>query len=196
MTDSNKIAIPLSRAKLTRLVILSILFLAAGLWIIISNPQISNPFFNHPVVKIIASCASVMMGLSGIYIFAKKLFDKKPGLILSEEGIYDNTSAFKFGFIPWTDIAEIYEKKVQGAVASKQYFVTIGLNDPDKYISGVTNTIKRKLLIANSKHYGSPVHLSTNGLKIDHKDLLKLVNEYFEKCKNATGKKLPAITTG
>ena len=155
---------------------------------IISNPQTSNPIFNNPIVKAIGSYGSTIMGLLGIYFFTKKLFDKNPGLTLNEQGIYDNTSAFKFGLIPWSDISEIYEKTVQASMASKQYFVTIGLTNPDKYISRETNTLKRKLLQANSKSYGSPIHISTNGLMTNHKDLLKLINEYFEKYKSASWK--------
>jgi len=186
MTDNNRIEISLSKAKLTKLLIFSVLFLLGGLWMIISNPQTSNPVFNNPVLKTIAFYGSTIMGLFGIYFFTKKLFDKEPGLILSEQGICDNTSTFKFGLIPWSDISEIYEKTIQASIASKQYFITIQLINPDKYISRETNFLKRKLLIANSKSYGSPIHISTNGLKTNHKDLLKLVNEYFEKYKSAS----------
>lgn len=152
---------------------------------IITSPQTSNSLFNNPILKAIASYGSVIMGLLGLYFFTKKMFDKKPGLILNEQGIFDNTSAFKFGFIPWSDISEVYERSIQASFASKQYFVTIGLVNPEKYISRETSVLKRKLLIANSKSYGSPIHISTNGLKANHKDLLKLMTEYFEKYKQA-----------
>jgi len=181
MTD--RIEIPLSRVKLIKLLIFCILFLILGLWMIISDPQTSNPVFNNPVLKIIASYGSILMGLLGIYFFTKKLFDKEPGLVLSEQGIYDNTSAFKFGLIPWSDISEIYERTVQASVASKQYFVGVAVTDPNKYISREKNALKRKLLAANSDRYGSIVLISTNGLKTNHKDLLKLMKEYFERYK-------------
>lgn len=184
MTETIKIEIPLSKTKLTKLLFFCICFLTAGLWMIITNPQTSNPIFNNPILKAIASYGSTLMGLLGIYFFTKKLFDKRPGLVLDNQGIYDNTSAFKFGLIPWSDISEIYEKTIQASIASRQHFVTIGLINPDKYITRETNTLKRKLLIANSKSYGSPIHISTNGLQTNHKDLLKLVNEYFEKYKS------------
>ena len=185
MTESKKIDIPSSKAKLAKLIIFSILFLIGGLWMIITNPQTSNSVFNNPILKAIASYGSAIMGLFGIYFFTKKVFDKKPGLILNEQGVYDNTSAFKFGFIPWSDISEVYERSIQTSFVPKQYFVTIGLVNPEKYILRETNVLKRKLLIANSKSYGSPIHISTNGLKTNHKDLLKLITEYFDKYKQA-----------
>ena len=183
MTENNRIEIPLSKAKLTKHLVFSIIFAIAGLWMIISNPQTSNPVFNNPIIKIVAAYGATIMGGLGIYYYTKKLFDKKPGLILSAEGIYENTTAFKFGLIPWTDISDIYERSVQASIASKQHFVTVGLLNPDKYISSATNLLKRKLLAANAKSYGSPIHISANGLKIKHKDLLKLAKEYFDKYK-------------
>lgn len=183
MTTDNKTAIPFSRTKLTKLLFFSILFLAGGLWMIITNPQTSNPVFNNPVVKAIAAYGATIMGLLGIYFFAGKLFNKAPGLILSEEGIYDNSGALSFGLIPWSDISQISERTIQASIASKQHFVTIELLDPDKYISAETNILKKRILKVNAKSYGTPINISTNGLKTNHKDLLNLVNAYFEKYK-------------
>ena len=183
MTENNKIEIVLSKSKLTKLLIFSILFLCGGLWMILTHPQISNPIFNNPIVKAIGSYGATIMGLLGIYFFSKKLFDKKPGLIIDKNGIYDNTSAFNFGLIPWSDISQIYERTVQASIASKQRFVTIGLTNPDKYISREKNFLKRKLLTANASSYGSPIHISTNGLKINHSDLLRILNEEYVKFK-------------
>ncbi|MEO6734093.1 MAG: STM3941 family protein [Ferruginibacter sp.] len=183
MTENNKIEIELSKSKLTKLLIYSILFLIAGLWMIIKNPHTNNALFNNPVFKAIASYGGTFMGAIGIYFFTKKLFDKKPGLVIDKDGIYDNTSAFDFGLIPWNDISQIYERTVRASITSKQYFVTIELIDPEQYILRETNLLKRKLLIANANSYGSPIHISTNGLKINHTEILNLLNEYFEKYK-------------
>jgi hypothetical protein len=183
MAGDTKVEIALSRTKLAKLLLFSIIFLAIGLWMVITDPQTSNPVFNNPLVKIFASYGSTLMGALGIYYFTQKLFDKGPGLVIDEEGIYDNTSAFKFGLIPWSDISEIFERSIQASITSKQHFVTIGLVDPDKYISREKNTLKRKLLETSAKSYGSPIHISTNGLKTNHHDLFKLISEHFEKYK-------------
>lgn len=185
MTENKRIEIPLSKAKLMKLLFFSVLFLIAGLWMIIANPQISNPVFNNFIIKSLASLGGTILGMFGIYFCSRKLFDKKPGLVLSEQGIYDNTSAFKFGLIPWSDISKIYERSIQASIASKQHFVTIGLIDPDKYILRETNIIKKRLLKINARSYGSPIHISTNGLKTNHKELLNLIASYFEKYRHA-----------
>ncbi len=184
MADNTKIEIPLSRTKLAKLLFFSILFLIGGFWMVITDPQTSNPLFNNPLIKMLASYGSIIMGAIGTYYFTRKLFDKTPGLVIDKLGIYDNTTAFKFGLIPWADISQIYERSIQVSIASKQYFVTIVLIDPEKYIQKETNTLKRKLLTANANSYGSPIHISTNGLKTNHSDLIKLLTGHFEKYKN------------
>jgi hypothetical protein len=45
MTENNRIEIPLSKAKLTKHLVFSILFAIAGLWMIISNPSDKQPCF-------------------------------------------------------------------------------------------------------------------------------------------------------
>jgi len=180
MTDNKRVEIPLSKKKLTKLLIFSFLFVVVGLWMIITNPQTSNPLFNNVIVKTLASYGSTLMGLLGIYFFTKKLFDKKHGLVVDEQGIYDNSTSFKFGLISWADISEINERSIRASIASKQNFITIKLVDPNKYISREANTLKRTLLNANSKRYGSPIHISTNALETNHKELLKIMLEHFE----------------
>lgn len=184
MTDNNNIEIPLSNIKLLKLLLFSFLFLIVGIWMIVTNPQIGNPVFNNTLLKMAAAGLSVLLGLAGLFFFIKKLLDKKPGLIINESGIYDNTSVFKFGLIPWSDISQIYDHEVKVSASSTQRFITIGLTDPDKYISRETGSIKRKMMEANAKNFNSPVHISTNALKIDHKELVEIINTCFKKYKH------------
>lgn len=181
MELANRTEILVSKGKMTKLLVYCVLFVLAGLWIVIANPQVSNSLVNNTVFKTIIGLSSILMGGLGIYFFVKKMFDKEPGIIFNEEGIIVNATVNKFGLIPWEDISEIYEKTVQVSIASKERFVTVRLISPEKYISRETNILKRKVLAANSKHYGSPIHFSANGLKIEHKELLELALAYFRK---------------
>ena len=147
---------------------------------VMSDSDSGNLFFDNPIIKGIASYGGIALGLGGMIVVIKKLLTNGPGLVLSEQGIDDNSSAFKFGCIPWSDITEIHEY-IQQTGPSKQYFVTIRLVDPGKLIAGETSAWKRKLLKINAENFGSPVHISTNGLKIKHAELLKLMREYFER---------------
>jgi hypothetical protein len=180
MKVDNKIEIAHSKKKLLKMLLFSLIFLLAGLWMIITNPQTSNAFFNNPVIKGLASYGSLVMGLLVSYFATRKLMDKSPGLVIDAQGILDNTSAFKFGLIPWADITGTYEQTVQAGM-SKQQFVAITVADPEKYIQQQTNPLKRKVLSMNASSYGSPMHISTNGLQIDHARLIELLQQGYAK---------------
>jgi len=159
-TTANKsIEIAVSPLKLTKLLLCSVHFFGAGLWMIDTNPQISHSLFNNPVVKAIASYGSTIMGLLGILFFSRKLFHNRPAFMIDDLRIAANTSVFNFGLIPWSDIAQIYDRTIQVSIASKKCFVTVGLFHPDTFISREKNPLKRKLLSVNAKCYGSPIHI-------------------------------------
>jgi hypothetical protein len=180
MKDQAKVEISLSKAKLAKLLSFSILFVVAGLWLIIAQPTINNPVFNNFFVKTIAAYGATVMGLLGTCFFTKKLFDSRPGIIIDSDGITDNSGALSVGLIPWHDIDEVYEGTVQASLASKERFVTIRLKNPEEYILKQANPIQRKLMSLNARSYGSPIHISTNGLRIKHADLLQLIKENLE----------------
>jgi len=181
MVETNNIEIALSKGKLAKLLVFSIIFLGAGLWIAITQPHVGNPVFDNAFVKNIAAYAGIVMGALGIYFFIKKLFDKRPGVIINEQGITDNSGAFSLGFIAWDDIAEVGELKVQASMASKQKFVCIKLKSAEPYIARETSNIKRSILALNLKNLR--VNISTNGLNIKHESLLALVQDAYNKYK-------------
>jgi hypothetical protein len=181
MNDNNNIIIAFSKKKLLKVWLFSFIFLGLGLWMIIANPHTSNPVFNNIIVKTLASYGSLIMGMIGIYYFSRKLLTKEPALVINENGIYDNSTAFKFGLIPWSDMTFIAEQCIQISPASRQSFITIGLKKPGDYIEREQNILRKKLLQANANQYGSPVHLSTNGFITEHTELLKILQDELEK---------------
>jgi hypothetical protein len=183
MVDQNRIEIRSNKGKLARLLVISILFLCAGAWLAIKDPQTSNPLFNNVFVKAIGFYGSALMGLFGLIFFTKKLLDSKPAIILDEEGLTDNMSAISLGFILWADINYVSELSIQPTAVSTQWFVVIVLKEPEAYIEREANPIKRMFLKLNNKNYGSPIHLSTNSLDIEHKALYRLIAAHFQKYK-------------
>ncbi|MGC4103791.1 STM3941 family protein [Ferruginibacter sp.] len=178
MNPVHTIEISLSKKKILRFLISGIFFLGCGIWMIASQ-KTGNRSFGDLLLQFIA-WGGIALGLFCVYIYPKQLFNKKPGLVISEEGIYDNITAAKFGLILWPDIEAIFETAFP-LQASTQYFITISLFDPEKYIARQKNTLKRKLLLANAKKYGSPVCISVHELNISHTELLQLLNAAFEK---------------
>ncbi|MBN9380488.1 MAG: hypothetical protein J0H74_06975 [Chitinophagaceae bacterium] len=81
----DQIEIPLSKVKLSKLLVFSVLFLAGGLWVMIANPQTNNPVFSNPMAKAFASYGATIMGLLGIYWFTRKLFDPGTTIMVQDQ---------------------------------------------------------------------------------------------------------------
>lgn len=186
MHSANNLEIPFSKTKIGKLVAFSVVFLLLGLWMLLMRPQIDNVVLNSVFIKNFAAISSILMGLLGVYFFTPKLLGKKPGLILSDTGFLNDSGALKLGFIPWSDIIEIQEMSIQASITSKQRFILLKLKNAEQYLSNIKSPILRKLASANMKNYGTPIHISTNGLKIKHDELFQLMTAYFEKSKKQT----------
>jgi hypothetical protein len=118
--------------------------------------------------------AIVFFGILGLYAL-KKLFDKKPGLVLNDSGIVDNASSVSPGFIPWSEVigAEICE-------IQKQKLLIIKVRDPQEYIAR-GSSLRRTLNKANYKMVGSPISISSNALAIKFSELASLFDQYQQK---------------
>lgn len=181
MTSSEEKVIELSKTKLLLLIFGSLAFIGIGLWMVSldaahieSQRRFNNPLFVHGIGYV----SIVFFGLCGV-IGLKKLFDKKPGLILSNAGITDNSSGFSAGFIAWNEITgfDVYQ-------THNQKMLVVLLNNPEKYIE-IGSSIRRTLIKASYKMSGSPVVITSSSLKINFDELLKTCNEYFAKYGNA-----------
>jgi hypothetical protein len=174
MRETEQIEIQLSKSKLTLLFLGSIMFVGLGVWYVISPPKVNISIFSNPTVVFIVGLASILFfGLAGFFIF-KKLFDKSPGLIISDEGVFDNSSGASAGFVPWTDIVEIKETKT-----FNQSFINLVVRNPQDYIDRQNSAFKRKLTKINYNSYGTVIGISANGLKIKYKELKDLLDERF-----------------
>ncbi len=177
LTKGEQIEIPLSKTKMTLTFLGSLVFVGIGIWFLINPPKSNHWLFDNPAVIFIAGLASVIFfGLIAVTIF-RKLLDKKPGLIISKQGITDNSSGVSAGLIPWADIQEIKISQVMN-----QKFLMFIVRNPNDYLDKVTNRLKKNAMKLNYKTYGSPISISSNSLQTNFDDLYKLLiekmNEY------------------
>jgi hypothetical protein len=174
MEDSARIEILLSKTKLTWLLLGSFLFFTIGTLLLANPAFLDLSAFGSPfLTRIIGLSAVVFFGIAGFFIFKKRM-DKTPGLVLSEEGAYDNSSAVSVGFIPWSDVVEITETRVLN-----QLFINLVLKNPQEYIDKQTSLFKRKTLQVNYNAYGTVVGISANSLKINYPQLHDMVTKKF-----------------
>jgi hypothetical protein len=178
MDASKKIEIQLSKSKLTLLFSGSVVFVGLGIWFVIDPTKINNPIFGNPTTVFIVGLVSIVFfGLAGFFIF-KKLGDKSPGLVISDEGVFDNTSAVSAGLVPWTDVLEIRETKI-----ANQTFINLVVKNPQEYIDRQKSAFKRKVMQINYDTYGTVIGISANGLKCDYRELKATLDKTFSEFK-------------
>lgn len=172
VNTTEQIVIPLSKKKLILMLTGSIVFVILGLWFVLKPPTISNPIFGNHATIFIAGIASILFfGLCAVYLIIK-LPDTKPGLIIDNIGLTDNSSGVSVGQILWSDIENIEVIEIHG-----QKLIMLQLINPQEYIDKQTSGFKRKMMQMNFNMYGTPLSISTNSLKIKSDELLKILSD-------------------
>jgi len=169
------VEIPLSKGKLVLMLIATAAFIAAGIWFLLYTSSILSPFFASPSsIKLAGISAIVFFGVCGVFI-SRKLFDSRPGFIITETGLIDNSSSISVGEIPWKDV-----RGITNTTIANQQLIMILLHNPEEYINRQTSVLKRKAMEMNYKHYGSPVSISANGLRCSYGELRQLLEVKFK----------------
>jgi hypothetical protein len=111
----------------------------------------------------------IFFGVAGIYIFYK-LFDTKPGLIIDNEGIHDNSSAAAGHLISWDRIKGV---RVEQVMSTK--FILIDIEDPEQFMSEVSG-VKKRLMWSTYKMYGTPISIASTALICSFDELFEIIN--------------------
>lgn len=172
-----KIEIPSSKIKLIFMLIGSCIFILLCLKLA-KDPENFITFNrkNIETIRIVGIVGSVLFSSAIIYI-PIKLLDKKPGLIISDEGITDNSSAVAVGLILWKDIISIKTEQIK----SLKFFI-VDIKNPEEYVKS-KGKLKQMLLKINIQKYGTPITIMCSGLKYDFSKIQQLINNEFEKHK-------------
>ena len=177
MNIADETVIPLSKSKIALLVAGSLLFVAIGVWMMgWSQTEIAMVMsFGSPLVMQLIGAASLLFfGFCG-FIGVKKLFDKRPGLVLNAAGMMDNSSGISAGLIPWAEITSIEALQIE-----QQKLLVVKVQNPDKYVQlgGAMRQAANKM---NMKLCGSPLVISANSLEMNFAELLEISNAYLAK---------------
>jgi hypothetical protein len=165
-----QIEIQLSKIKLVLAVVGSLIFVGLGFWFVISPPSPQHFHRYSPTTILVAGYASIIFFGFCAVILIRKLPDNRPGLIIEEEGITDNSSGISSGKVLWSDISKISIIEIRN-----QRLILLQVNNPYDYINRQTNKFEKKLMEINYNRYGTPLSLTSNGLKISFNELHKLL---------------------
>jgi hypothetical protein len=172
MHDLETIEIPLSKLKTILLFLGCLAFVITGVCFVMSPEKFVSSIARSSTMIFIGGCLGIaVFGFFGVTIF-KKLFDKAPGLIISVDGITDNSGGLPAGFIPWSDIVAV---KVM--VFKNQRLLNLVVKNPHEYIQRQKGALKRMLMKKNLEIYGAAIGISANSLKINFEELKEIIEK-------------------
>lgn len=180
MSENQQIEIKLSKSKIVLLFFGCLIFCILSILFIL-NPEkfISWRHSSSTMVFIAGILGVLFFGICLLY-YSRKIFDKTPGLIINDKGIYDNASGISAGTIPWNDIVEISE-----TIVVNQSFINIVVKNPDEYIERQKNIFKRKLVQINYRSFGTVIAIPSVALKCEFNELKRILKQELEKHKNS-----------
>ena len=188
MNIEQRVEIPLSKSKNIMAFIGASAFVAVGMWFVIAPPEIKNSFWGNPARLAALGYASIIFfGLCAIF-FIRKLPDTKPGLVIDNKGLFDNSGALSAGRILWEDIENISVLEMH-----KQKLLMLEVKNPREYIGRQNNLLKRKAMELNYRMYGTPISITANGLKLPFQELFTLVSEKFRDTRTKAQQQFAAI---
>jgi hypothetical protein len=172
METTQRIIIPLSKTKVSLLLLGSLAFVASGFWFVTNPP----PTFLPPMaLKLVGVLTVLFFSLTGV-VAIRKMLDTEPGIVIDEEGIKDNSSGLAAGLIPWRDIKDLSVLEI-----GRQKMIMIHVTSPQKYIDRQPSFIQKKVAQLNLNNYGSPISLSANTLKCSFDELFNILKTNMEK---------------
>ncbi len=176
MEQHQSIQIPFSKSKVLALVLGATLFVLLGLWLITLDTTKFHGFgpFRNPLLIRGTGIASIAFFGACAVIGLMKLFDSKPGLVISQDGIIDNSSGVSAGYIPWSRVIGVSEFTVLN-----QRFVGIVVNNPEEYLNR-GNALQRKANQVNMKMFGTAINISSNALKIQFDELVRVLQDAYK----------------
>lgn len=145
----------------------SVAFTVIGLWLLLMQNSLL-------IYRVIGVVNILFFGFMAS-IVARKLQDDTPGLIIDEVGIDDNSSGVAVGLILWRDIKDVFVVEI-----ANQKFIMVEVYNPEYYIERQTHYLQKKAMEYNLKTYGSPLSITTNGLKCTFDKLYKLIKIKLE----------------
>ena len=169
-----KLIIKNARWKYVLVLLGSIGFVAAGIWMVLDG-------------RLFGWLAILFFGC-GIPISIWQIADSRPRLIIDQHGVLDRTLGV--GRIAWTDIEEAYVKSISG-----NHFICLELKNPETYAQKLSK-VKRAMNEANRNLGFTDFNLNLSGVDVRSEEVFELVMKYCEQSKLGTSKDANPVNHG
>ena len=153
-----------SRLKSSALILACVLFVATSFGILAQGTVLSFVFGVGGIVTV----TTFGMGLTRWSMRAG------PGLIVDDAGFDDRSSLVSVGRVPWDDVRSMTERNVSGSS-----FVVVEVSDPEIYLARLS-LLPRWTARVNGRMVGSPITISSVGLKTRFSRLATLIHQGFD----------------
>lgn len=144
------------------LIIMGLVFISIGF---------TNPGFLSKLVTLFGIFV-LLFFVPHIVFLIFAILSARPGLILSKEGITDQSQTYTAGFIKWNDI-----EKISTAHKHEIHFFSIHLHEPELQLQKV-NPITRMMLKFTAYLGSSAVTIDATRLKVSGAELLTWIEHY------------------
>ncbi len=158
-------------------------FVLVGAYLIYLPAEEGDGFYHYFTPAKISGWASILFFGSCTIVMIYYLKNSQLGLLISDTGITDYSSPVSAGFIPWSDVLDLQVIQIE-----KQRLILILVQDSDVYINRQKNKFKKGVMQLNDKYYGTPIHITANGLKIKFNELEALLFQRFKQVCESTNR--------
>lgn len=119
---------------------------------------------------------------AGTLFLAVRLFSRRPGLVIDQEGIVDNTSYSSVGRVPWSQITWVQVQSLNLPTYNRSLLfrpqqprtMVIGVRNPEEFRDR-GNWLQRLLRRGTVGMFGGPVAISESLLHADFNDLARQI---------------------
>ncbi len=123
--------------------------------------------FEEVTLFVVGILAAGFFGLCTAFMLYRLLAARGPALVLSRDGLTDNSSAFPAGFIAWAEIED---------VRANPRFVAVQLRDTSRVLTRQP-AWRRKLMRWNARRWGGHVFINATILPMQPEELVRVINE-------------------
>ncbi|MDO5655067.1 MAG: STM3941 family protein [Flavobacteriaceae bacterium] len=116
-------------------------------------------------------CVFLLVGYTNVFI-------KNYGLILSNDGITNNTNLTNVGLIHWAEITKIEVKELK-----KNKFILVFARDNTKYYMKFKNPFIKLNFLAYAKFYGTPFVIEPKNIVCSFEELERSILESYNRNK-------------
>lgn len=158
---TDRLVVANARGRYAAMLLGALAFVAMGALMVLRQPGLES--------YLIGGASIVFFG-GGAVLFVFQLIDRRPRLILDDEGLYDRTLGV--GVIPWRDIADAQLVSVRGHA-----FVCLHLRNPEHWI-GRLSAGQRRLAALNQRMGFALLNVNLSGAAVDPQAVLQRIRKY------------------